>query len=353
MKIIPNIFLVLCVATVFEIIGSETGNNIIRPTCIIDNVGSYISSFAQFFATVLVWVSDIFKLIKDLWQFIVEFIEPLYTKVITAFSNIVGKFFSQLIYNPINVFFTTYGEQLSHAYNQFSTVLLSLVWVFGGLFASLIVAEIVGIIRKMDSIRPSKYIMSMASSIYNEFYSLGYYYFVICNMFGFVSKIIKYLNIYFKPYMEKVSEACGYIFTAVKNLLESPLAGLYNGFIFAVYTTKHYTVATVMCVLTIVSSVLIYGFGFTLLEIINLMVSNPFSFLGAIIIGSVALLFLKEDIDTKNMNNNVKSSDSSSDSDSDDSGNNQLGNKVKRIYPSRRVMNGIDTNNIITNNLYI
>ena len=242
MRLIPYTFVLLIVAIVFEIVGSETGYKLLQPTYIFEVAGSYISRFAAFCATLLVWISDVLRLIKDIWQLIADILEPLYTKVVTAGTNIITKFFGQLIINPIHSFYSTYKEQLLNAYNQFSTVLISMIWFYGGIFIVLIGMEIYGIVNKYDKIRPSKYIAAFANYLYNEFYSLGYLWVLLCDMFGILNKIITWLNIYFKPYIDKISEASGYIWLAITELLASP-SGFFNGFLAAIYNAKFYVIS--------------------------------------------------------------------------------------------------------------
>jgi hypothetical protein len=258
MKIITSVVFLLVLATALEIIGTECNYDYVRPVFVFETVSPYLNTFASYFAVALVWVSDIFKLFKEVWQFIVNFIEPLYTKVVTSFLNVVGNFYQLLVVGPLSTFFTTYADQLANAYDRLSTVLVSLMWVFGGISLVMLVMEIVGMVRGIDYIRPSTYIRIVAKKIYNEFYDIGKIYFHVCNFIASVETLLRYLNINLKPYIIKIDQASKEIIKSLNSLVFSPLKGLYNGFMGALYETPNYMEFTVVLALAVTAGVLYY-----------------------------------------------------------------------------------------------
>jgi hypothetical protein len=238
MKLLKCFIILFILSIGFEIIGTRCDIQYMRPIYVIQTIGPYYNMMVEKLIIFHVWSSNVLQLCKNMLDFVMNYIRPIYEEVTLTAKNIIWTFYSELVVGPYMVAITTYAQELNASYEIFSTILVCLLWIFGGFPFFGIGLECYGIVSKNNSIRPSTYIRFFAQSLYNEFYDIGQTLCKLLNFMRLIEKILKYFNINLKPYLEKIKESKKYIVDACEDLIISPFLGLKDGFFKSQYATK-------------------------------------------------------------------------------------------------------------------
>lgn len=154
---------------------------------------------------------------------------PVFEEVFEALGDIFGSFFS-LFGIGVKEFFSGYNIGLEGVWGKPMAYLVSLIIFFCGGAFLLLAIEVIGLALKIPQIRASYHIVSFGDTSYSVFLSLTYIYGSITVCFSKFVELIKKLLSFLKPYIDALTSASIYVFTAIEDSMSSPFMGTANGF---------------------------------------------------------------------------------------------------------------------------
>jgi hypothetical protein len=226
---------VLCGSIISEILAKKLGYNFLRPSILIGRTTDAITTVFYNAGYVVAYISDIAFLFRRIAHLLADIFNPIISAVSDAVYDIFGGLVHMFV-SSVKSFLRGYDFALDETYNQFITIITSLITVGGSLLVVLFGLEAYGIARKIKWIRPSYYLIKyLADPIYDIFRFISYLYSClgkILSNFKFVlDAVVDQLMPVVKPIVKQLEIGAYFIKKAAINVgLEAPCAGITKGF---------------------------------------------------------------------------------------------------------------------------